>query len=97
MTKKQIRIILACTVLLPVWALTAFAIFIFPGVITFFLAPIEAIRLLLKLWLKENIDYYEREEIIRDLKECPIMMFAPIFGAYFMAYNFVQEGELSMG
>jgi hypothetical protein len=97
MSKKQIRLTLACTVMLPVWGLIAFALFIFPGCITFFLAPLEAVRLLFKLWLKDGIDQYEREEIITEIKDCAVMMFAPIAGAYIMAHNFVKDGDLSLG
>jgi hypothetical protein len=97
MTKKQIRLTLACTVFMPIWLFTAMAIFIFPGCITFFLAPFEAIRLMLKLWFRVNIDQYERQEIITEIKDCLPMMFAPLFGAYYMAYNFVKDGELSAG
>lgn len=97
MTKKQTRLLLACTILLPVWTFTGFALLIFPGCVTFFLAPIEAVRLLFVLWLKDGIDENERKEIITEIKDCGVMMFCPIFGAYFMAYNFVKDGDLSLG
>lgn len=97
MAKKQIRLILACTIFMPLWLFMVFALLIFPCCITFFLAPLEAARLSLILLFKDNLDEYERDRIIEEIKDCLPMMFAPIVGAYFMAYNFVQDGDLSLG
>lgn len=97
MTKKQIRILLACTLLMPVWLFTGFVLVIFPGCVTFFLAPFEAARLSLKLLFKDGLDQYDREEIKTGIKDCAVMMFCPIVGAYLMAYNFVKDGDLSLG
>lgn len=97
MTKKQIRILLACTLLMPVWLFTGFVLLIFPGCVTFFLAPFEALRLLFVLWFKDGLDQYDREEIKTEMKDCAVMMFCPIVGAYVMAWNFVKDGDLSLG
>lgn len=91
MTKKQIRIVLACTILLPVWVSIGIVFAIFPGIIAFFMG-IGVMLFNSILWIgAEN-----REECWEKIKTGIVMIFGIILIPVRIAWKYVEESKIEI-
>lgn len=93
--KKTIRIILASTLLVPVWIFIGGMIIIFPWPIFLMLCPFRIAGYALKLWVSE-LTNNQRKEYNEEIKECLYMMIAPLIASYYTAMKFIEKGEFEI-